>query len=135
MLKSAFQSEHRQIKLCFVVCSFIKHLDMCSTPKCSVNTAFFFLFCFLVENKTAACLFRRILLSASLFLCFSLRQVNLSQNQLTSLPSGLLHLTRIQKISAAKNQLTVLFDIPDGMFPLTSNCQTLRKLDCCMKHD
>lgn len=54
-------------------------------------------------------------------LCSSLRQVNLSNNQLTSLPPGLLHLTRIQRLSAAKNQLTVLFDIPTSMFQLQSN--------------
>ncbi|XP_051235925.1 leucine-rich repeat serine/threonine-protein kinase 1 isoform X2 [Dicentrarchus labrax] len=57
-------------------------------------------------------------------ICSRLRQVNLSQNQLTSLPSGLLHLTRIQRLSAAKNQLTVLFDIPT-----TTNWIGLRKLE------
>lgn len=48
-------------------------------------------------------------------LCFSLQQVNLSENQLSSLPHALLHLTRILKLSAAKNQLTVLFDLPKSM--------------------
>ncbi|XP_049417413.1 leucine-rich repeat serine/threonine-protein kinase 1 isoform X1 [Epinephelus fuscoguttatus] len=57
-------------------------------------------------------------------ICSRLQQINLSQNQLTSLPPGLLHLTRIQRISAAKNQLTVLFDIPD-----TTNWIGLRKLE------
>ncbi|XP_070704804.1 leucine-rich repeat serine/threonine-protein kinase 1 [Pempheris klunzingeri] len=56
-------------------------------------------------------------------ICSSLQQVNLSQNQLTSLPLGLLHLTRIQRLSAAKNQLTLLFDIP-----ATTNWIGLRKL-------
>nr|XP_046247302.1 leucine-rich repeat serine/threonine-protein kinase 1 isoform X2 [Scatophagus argus] len=57
-------------------------------------------------------------------ICSRLQQVNLSQNQLTSLPLGLLHLTRIQKLSAAKNQLTILFDIPP-----TTNWIGLRKLE------
>ncbi|XP_041840522.1 leucine-rich repeat serine/threonine-protein kinase 1 isoform X2 [Melanotaenia boesemani] len=54
----------------------------------------------------------------------SLQQVNLSQNQLKSLPTGLLHLTRIQKLSAARNQLSVLFDLPDNV-----NWIGLRKLE------
>uniref|UniRef100_H3CMJ3 non-specific serine/threonine protein kinase n=1 Tax=Tetraodon nigroviridis TaxID=99883 RepID=H3CMJ3_TETNG len=45
-------------------------------------------------------------------ICTRLRQVNLSQNQLASLPSGFLHLKHIQRVSAAKNQLQTLFDIP-----------------------
>ncbi|XP_044045411.1 leucine-rich repeat serine/threonine-protein kinase 1 isoform X2 [Siniperca chuatsi] len=57
-------------------------------------------------------------------ICSSLQQVNLSQNQLTSLPPGLLHLTHIQRLSVAKNQLTVLFDIPT-----TTNWIGLRKLE------
>ncbi|XP_032367721.1 leucine-rich repeat serine/threonine-protein kinase 1 isoform X2 [Etheostoma spectabile] len=57
-------------------------------------------------------------------ICASLQCINLSQNQLTSLPPGLLHLTRIQRLSAAKNQLTVLFDIPT-----TTNWIGLRKLE------
>ncbi|KAK2919616.1 leucine-rich repeat serine/threonine-protein kinase 1 isoform X1 [Channa argus] len=56
-------------------------------------------------------------------ICTSLLEANLSQNQLTSLPSGLLHLTHIQRLYAAKNQLTVLFDIPT-----TTNWIGLRKL-------
>uniref|UniRef100_A0A3P8N5J4 non-specific serine/threonine protein kinase n=1 Tax=Astatotilapia calliptera TaxID=8154 RepID=A0A3P8N5J4_ASTCA len=43
-------------------------------------------------------------------ICSSLQQVNLSENQLSSLPPGLLHLTHIQKLSAAKNHLYVLFN-------------------------
>ncbi|XP_059205698.1 leucine-rich repeat serine/threonine-protein kinase 1 [Centropristis striata] len=57
-------------------------------------------------------------------ICSSLQQINLSQNQLTRLPPGLLHLTHIQRLSAAKNQLTVLFDIP-----ATTNWIGLRKLE------
>ncbi|XP_060898698.1 leucine-rich repeat serine/threonine-protein kinase 1 isoform X1 [Labrus mixtus] len=57
-------------------------------------------------------------------ICSSLRQVNLSQNKLTMLPPGLLHLTHIQRLSAAKNQLAVLFDIPTG-----TNWIGLRKLE------
>lgn len=52
-------------------------------------------------------------------LCFSLRQVNLSSNQFSSLPLGLLHLTHIQRLSAAKNQLTILFDIPTSTSQLS----------------
>lgn len=48
-------------------------------------------------------------------LCFRLWQVNLSNNQLATLPSGFLHLTHIQRVSAAKNQLQMLFDIPNSM--------------------
>nr|XP_061819726.1 leucine-rich repeat serine/threonine-protein kinase 1 isoform X2 [Nerophis lumbriciformis] len=53
-----------------------------------------------------------------------LRQVNLSQNQLSTLPESLLHLTHIQKLSAAKNQLVSLFDVPDS-----TNWIGLRKLE------
>ncbi|XP_029946629.1 leucine-rich repeat serine/threonine-protein kinase 1 isoform X3 [Salarias fasciatus] len=56
-------------------------------------------------------------------ICSSLQQVNLSQNQLGSLPVGLLHLTHLQKLSAAKNQLSLLFDIPPD-----TNWIGLRKL-------
>uniref|UniRef100_A0A3Q0QPY8 non-specific serine/threonine protein kinase n=1 Tax=Amphilophus citrinellus TaxID=61819 RepID=A0A3Q0QPY8_AMPCI len=57
-------------------------------------------------------------------ICSSLQQVNLSENQLNSLPHALLHLTRLQKLSAAKNHLTVLFDLPK-----TTNWIGLRKLE------
>ncbi|XP_068169115.1 leucine-rich repeat serine/threonine-protein kinase 1 isoform X2 [Antennarius striatus] len=57
-------------------------------------------------------------------LCSSLKQVNLSQNLFTSLPVELLHLTHTQRLSAAKNHLTVLFDIPT-----TTNWIGLRKLE------
>ncbi|XP_041640649.1 leucine-rich repeat serine/threonine-protein kinase 1 [Cheilinus undulatus] len=57
-------------------------------------------------------------------ICSSLKQVNLSQNKLSSLPVGLLHLIYIQRLSAAKNQLTDIFDIPPG-----TNWIGLRKLE------
>lgn len=60
-----------------------------------------------------------MLTNDSLSCILSLQQVNLSHNQLTSLPSGLLHLTLVQRVFAAKNQLTSLFDIPQGVFPLS----------------
>ncbi|KAM9861302.1 leucine-rich repeat serine/threonine-protein kinase 1 [Aulostomus maculatus] len=57
-------------------------------------------------------------------ICSRLRQVNLSQNQLTSLPPALLHLTHLCRLSAAKNQLTSLFDAPAA-----TNWIGLRKLE------
>ncbi|XP_069567536.1 leucine-rich repeat serine/threonine-protein kinase 1 [Brachyistius frenatus] len=63
-------------------------------------------------------------LNSQQIICSSLQQVNLSQNQLSVLPAGLLHLNNIQKLSAAKNQLTVLFDIPAD-----TNWIGLRKLE------
>uniref|UniRef100_A0A8C5H8V1 non-specific serine/threonine protein kinase n=1 Tax=Gouania willdenowi TaxID=441366 RepID=A0A8C5H8V1_GOUWI len=57
-------------------------------------------------------------------ICTRLQQINLSHNQLISLPSALLHLTNIKKISASKNQLKVLFDIPTD-----TNWIGLRKLE------
>ncbi|XP_037835926.1 leucine-rich repeat serine/threonine-protein kinase 1 [Kryptolebias marmoratus] len=57
-------------------------------------------------------------------ICSRLQQVILSQNQLKSLPTGLLHLIHLQKLCAAKNQLTVLFHIP-----ATVNWIGLRKLE------
>ncbi|KAM8889549.1 leucine-rich repeat serine/threonine-protein kinase 1 isoform 3-T3 [Synchiropus picturatus] len=45
-------------------------------------------------------------------ICTRLQRVNLSQNLLTSLPLPLLHLTNLQRLSAAKNQLTELFEVP-----------------------
>lgn len=47
-------------------------------------------------------------------LCSRLRQVNLSNNQLATLPSGFLHLTLVQSVSAARNQLRTLFDLPNS---------------------
>ncbi|XP_028999543.1 leucine-rich repeat serine/threonine-protein kinase 1 isoform X2 [Betta splendens] len=57
-------------------------------------------------------------------ICSSLQEVNLCQNQLTSLPLGLLHLIHIRTLHAAKNQLIVLFDVPTTM-----NWIGLRKLE------
>ncbi|XP_061591967.1 LOW QUALITY PROTEIN: leucine-rich repeat serine/threonine-protein kinase 1 [Cololabis saira] len=57
-------------------------------------------------------------------ICSSLQQANLSQNQLKSLPTGLLHLTHMQKLFASKNQLAVLFDVST-----TVNWIGLRKLE------
>ncbi|XP_064192700.1 leucine-rich repeat serine/threonine-protein kinase 1 isoform X1 [Anguilla rostrata] len=62
--------------------------------------------------------------SSQEIICTQLREVNLSQNELACLPSGLLHLTRIKKLTAAKNQLKALFDIPNG-----TNWIGLRKLE------
>ncbi|KAJ8247618.1 hypothetical protein GJAV_G00248350 [Gymnothorax javanicus] len=62
--------------------------------------------------------------SSQEIICTQLCEVNLSQNQLACLPSGLLHLTKIKKIVAAKNQLKALFDIPNG-----TNWIGLRKLE------
>uniref|UniRef100_A0A8C9V6H9 non-specific serine/threonine protein kinase n=1 Tax=Scleropages formosus TaxID=113540 RepID=A0A8C9V6H9_SCLFO len=62
--------------------------------------------------------------SSQEIICTRLREVNLSQNELASLPSGLLHLTRIKKLIAAKNQLTSLFDVSRG-----TNWIGLRKLE------
>ncbi|XP_058851312.1 leucine-rich repeat serine/threonine-protein kinase 1-like isoform X2 [Acipenser ruthenus] len=47
-------------------------------------------------------------------LCTRLLEVNLSQNELTSLSSGFLHLSNLQKLLAAKNQLTTLFEAENG---------------------
>ncbi|XP_067105188.1 leucine-rich repeat serine/threonine-protein kinase 1 isoform X1 [Osmerus mordax] len=63
-------------------------------------------------------------LSSQEIICSKLQQVNLSQNQLTSLPTGLLHLTRIQRLSATKNHLTSLFDLSND-----TNWIGLRKLE------
>lgn len=68
-------------------------------------------------------------LSSQQVLCSSLREVNVSQNQLTSLPPGLLHLAELQRLCASKNQLTVLFDLP-----IDTNwigLRRLEKLDVC----
>uniref|UniRef100_A0A3B3UX17 non-specific serine/threonine protein kinase n=1 Tax=Poecilia latipinna TaxID=48699 RepID=A0A3B3UX17_9TELE len=57
-------------------------------------------------------------------ICSRLQMVNISQNQLKSLPTGLLHLVHLQKLCAADNQLSTLFDIP-----ATVNWIGLRKLE------
>ncbi|KAM9461021.1 leucine-rich repeat serine/threonine-protein kinase 1 [Clarias gariepinus] len=52
--------------------------------------------------------------SSQEIICLRLRQVNLCENQLESLPVGFLHLSQIQRLFAAKNRLSVLFSIPNG---------------------
>ncbi|XP_076879110.1 leucine-rich repeat serine/threonine-protein kinase 1 isoform X2 [Brachyhypopomus gauderio] len=52
--------------------------------------------------------------SSQEIICSSLCQVDLCENELESLPTGLLHLGQVQRISAAKNKLVALFNIPDG---------------------
>ncbi|KAI4891046.1 hypothetical protein NFI96_008641 [Prochilodus magdalenae] len=52
--------------------------------------------------------------TSSVFPIGQLSQVNLCENELESLPTGLLHLSQIQQLSAAKNKLCVLFNIPNG---------------------
>uniref|UniRef100_A0A3P9J7W9 non-specific serine/threonine protein kinase n=1 Tax=Oryzias latipes TaxID=8090 RepID=A0A3P9J7W9_ORYLA len=45
-------------------------------------------------------------------ICCSLQQIDLSQNKLESLPTGLLHLKDLKSLCAAKNRLTALFHVP-----------------------
>ncbi|KAF4083035.1 hypothetical protein AMELA_G00135350 [Ameiurus melas] len=52
--------------------------------------------------------------SSQEIICIRLREVNLCENELESLPVGLLHLSQIQRLFAAKNKLGVLFSIPNG---------------------
>ncbi|XP_036442121.1 leucine-rich repeat serine/threonine-protein kinase 1 [Colossoma macropomum] len=52
--------------------------------------------------------------SSQEIICSRLSQINLCENELESLPAGLLHLGQIQRLSAAKNKLSVLFNIPNG---------------------
>uniref|UniRef100_A0AAY4E7H3 non-specific serine/threonine protein kinase n=1 Tax=Denticeps clupeoides TaxID=299321 RepID=A0AAY4E7H3_9TELE len=61
--------------------------------------------------------------SSQEIICSQLRDVNLSENELACLPLGILHLGQICKLNAAKNKLTSLFEVPDGM-----NWIGLRKL-------
>ncbi|XP_066557623.1 leucine-rich repeat serine/threonine-protein kinase 1 isoform X2 [Amia ocellicauda] len=61
--------------------------------------------------------------SSEEIICTRLHEVNLSQNELASLPTGLLHLTSLQRLTSAKNQLTTLFDVANG-----TNWIGLRKL-------
>ncbi|XP_033847563.1 leucine-rich repeat serine/threonine-protein kinase 1 isoform X2 [Periophthalmus magnuspinnatus] len=56
-----------------------------------------------------------LVLSSHEVLCTSLREVNLSQNQLTSLPCGLLHLTHLQRLWVSKNQLSELFQVQNDV--------------------
>ncbi|XP_057705282.1 leucine-rich repeat serine/threonine-protein kinase 1 isoform X2 [Corythoichthys intestinalis] len=57
-------------------------------------------------------------------ICTSLREVNVRENLLTTLPTGLLHLTQLEKLCASKNRMTSLFDIPPP-----ANWRGLRKLE------
>ncbi|KAI7813751.1 leucine-rich repeat serine/threonine-protein kinase 1 isoform X1 [Triplophysa rosa] len=61
--------------------------------------------------------------SSQEIICSRLDHVNLCENELECLPAGLLHLGHIQRISAAKNKLKSLFNIPNG-----TNWIGLRKL-------
>ncbi|XP_041917167.1 leucine-rich repeat serine/threonine-protein kinase 1 isoform X2 [Alosa sapidissima] len=61
--------------------------------------------------------------SSQEIICTQLRHVNLSENELASLPAGLLHMGQLQKLNGAKNKLTTLFEVPDG-----TNWIGLRKL-------
>ncbi|XP_067257484.1 leucine-rich repeat serine/threonine-protein kinase 1 isoform X3 [Chanodichthys erythropterus] len=61
--------------------------------------------------------------SSQEIICSRLCHVNFSDNELECLPVGLLHLGQLKWISAAKNKLTSLFNIPNG-----TNWIGLRKL-------
>lgn len=61
--------------------------------------------------------------SSQEIICSRLCHVNLCENNLECLPAGLLHLGHIQRLSAAKNKLKSLFNIPNG-----TNWIGLRKL-------
>ncbi|XP_030622224.1 LOW QUALITY PROTEIN: leucine-rich repeat serine/threonine-protein kinase 1 [Chanos chanos] len=52
--------------------------------------------------------------SSQEIICTKLCHVNLSENELDSLPTGLLHLCQLQTLTAAKNKLTELFHIPQA---------------------
>ncbi|XP_035387696.1 leucine-rich repeat serine/threonine-protein kinase 1 isoform X1 [Electrophorus electricus] len=72
--------------------------------------------------------------SSQEIICSRLSQVDLCENELDSLPAGLLHLGQVQRISATKNKLVILFDIPNGTnwiglrrlqeLDVSSNCLT-----------
>ncbi|XP_039628634.1 leucine-rich repeat serine/threonine-protein kinase 1 [Polypterus senegalus] len=62
--------------------------------------------------------------SSDQIICTSLLQIDLSRNQLSSLPPGFLHLTSLQKLTASKNQLVNLFEVENGV-----NWIGLRKLE------
>lgn len=61
--------------------------------------------------------------SSQEIICTSLRELDVSQNQLSALPCSLLHLVQLQRLRAAKNQLTDLFHDPAA-----TNWIGLRKL-------
>ncbi|XP_051969455.1 leucine-rich repeat serine/threonine-protein kinase 1 [Xyrauchen texanus] len=52
--------------------------------------------------------------SSQEIICSRLCNVNLCENELECLPAGLLHLGQMQRISAARNKLKSLFNIPNG---------------------
>ncbi|KAK7930497.1 hypothetical protein WMY93_006892 [Mugilogobius chulae] len=56
-----------------------------------------------------------LVLSSHEVLCTSLKEVNVSQNKLTFLPSGLLHLRHLQRLWASNNHLSVLFQLDNDM--------------------
>lgn len=62
-------------------------------------------------------------ISSQEIICSRLCNVNLCENELECLPTGLLHLCQIQRLSAAKNKLNSFFNIPNG-----TNWIGLRKL-------
>ncbi|XP_052458728.1 leucine-rich repeat serine/threonine-protein kinase 1 isoform X4 [Carassius gibelio] len=61
--------------------------------------------------------------SSQEIICSRLAHVNVSENELECLPVGLLHLGQLKRISAARNKLISLFNIPNG-----TNWIGLRKL-------
>nr|XP_060611914.1 leucine-rich repeat serine/threonine-protein kinase 1 [Anolis sagrei ordinatus] len=61
--------------------------------------------------------------SSDEIMCTKLLEVDISNNRFLSLPSGFLHLCRLQRLLAAKNYLETLFDEEDGI-----NWIGLRKL-------
>uniref|UniRef100_A0A673KFU9 non-specific serine/threonine protein kinase n=1 Tax=Sinocyclocheilus rhinocerous TaxID=307959 RepID=A0A673KFU9_9TELE len=61
--------------------------------------------------------------SSQEIICSRLWHVNVSENELECLPLGLLHLGQLKRISAARNKLISLFNIPNG-----TNWIGLRKL-------
>ncbi|XP_062868607.1 leucine-rich repeat serine/threonine-protein kinase 1 isoform X2 [Trichomycterus rosablanca] len=52
--------------------------------------------------------------SSQEIICTRLQQVNLCENELESLPVGLLHLSQLQRLITSKNKLNTLFNIPTG---------------------
>ncbi|KAI4875565.1 hypothetical protein NFI96_029665 [Prochilodus magdalenae] len=68
--------------------------------------------------------------SSQEIICSRLSQVNLCENELESLPTGLLHLSQIQHLSAAKNKLGVLFNIPNGTRTQTHACMCFHAVVC-----
>ncbi|KAL1271919.1 hypothetical protein QQF64_030935, partial [Cirrhinus molitorella] len=63
-------------------------------------------------------------ISSQEIICSRLSYVNVCENELECLPVGLLHLGQLKRISAARNKLISLFNIPNG-----TNWIGLRKLE------